>query len=57
MTTAPVPAPTYWARFPSGNADRVLRRRLSQAALDRLRETVAQHIEWGVEPLPEPERA
>ena len=43
----------FWAKFTSGNADRVVKRNLSQAQLDRLRENVAQHVEWGVEPMPE----
>lgn len=43
-------APLYWAKFVSGNADRITRRNLTRAQLDRLRESTAQHVEWGVEP-------
>jgi hypothetical protein len=51
--TAPKPAETlFWAKFVSGNADRVIRRQLTQAALERIREGTAQHVTWGIEPMP-----
>jgi hypothetical protein len=53
-------APTlYWARWTSGSAQRVVRRSLTRAQLDALRENVEPQatVAWGVEPASDLEGA